>query len=222
MITVHHLADSRSQRILWLLEELDREYEVVRYERDTKTMLAPAALKDAHPLGKSPVIEDGGLMIAESGAIVQYLIGLGGKMSPNGRDESAADLEWLHAAEGSLQPLLLMALIFRVMGERAPALSRPMVKAVTGKAMESFVQPRLAEQFRHVDATLAGREWFAGGDGPTGADVMMIFPLEAAMSRAEGMGAFGNIRAYVDRVHARPAYRRSLERGGPYSFGPKD
>ena len=221
MITVHHLADSRSQRILWLLEELGREYEVVRYERDAKTMLAPAALKDVHPLGKSPVIEDGGRLIAESGAIVQHLIGLGGPMSPDGPDQAAADLEWLHAAEGSIQPLLLMALIFRVMPERAPAFSRPMVKAVTGKAMESFVRPRLAEQLTHVDATLAGREWFAGGQGPTGADVMMIFPLEAAMTRADGMDAFPNIKTYVDRVHARDAYRQALERGGPYAYGPR-
>ena len=221
MITVHHLADSRSQRILWLLEELGREYEVVRYERNPETLLAPAALKDVHPLGKSPVIEDGPLKIAESGAIVQHLIGLGGPMSPDGPAEAAADLEWLHAAEGSIQPLLLMALIFRLMPERAPALSRPMVKAVCSKAMEGVVRPRLTEQLGHVERTLADRDWFAGGEGPTGADVMMIFPLEAALARAPGMDALQSIRAYVDRVHARPAYRQALERGGPYAYGPK-
>ena len=221
MIKVHHLADSRSQRILWLLEELGRDYEVVRYERDPKTMLAPPALKAVHPLGKSPVIEDGGLKIAESGAIVQHLIGLGGPMSPDGPDEVAADLEWLHAAEGSIQPLLLMALLFRVMPERAPGLMRPVVKAVTGRAMTSFVQPRLREQLGHVEQTLTDRDWFAGGQGPTGADVMMIFPLEAAMGRADGMADFPKIGAYVDRVHGRAAYRRSLERGGPYAYAPK-
>lgn len=227
MITVHHLADSRSQRILWLLEELGREYEVVRYERDAKTMLAPAALGDVHPLGKSPVIEDGALKVAESGAIVQHLIGLGGPMSPDGPGAAAADLEWLHAAEGSVQPLLLMALLFRLAPERAPKLARAVVGGVCKQLMSSFVTPRLAEQLGHVERTLAGRDWFAGGPGPTGADVMMIFPLEAATARIEGVGAEGMdaypaIKAYVARVHDRPAYRRALARGGPYAYGPKD
>ena len=220
MITVHHLADSRSQRILWLLEELERDYAVVRYERDPKTMLAPPELKAVHPLGKAPVIEDGGRVIAESGAIVQHLIGLGGPMSPQGPDQAAGDLEWLHAAEGSVQPLLLMALLFRVMPERAPKLARPMVRKVAETAMAGFVTPRLHEQLAHADAVLGTRDWFAGGDGPTGADVMMIFPLEAAMARADGMEAHPNIAAYVARVHARDAYGRALARGGPYAYGP--
>ena len=221
MITVHHLADSRSQRVLWLLEELGREYEVVRYERDPKTMLAPAALKDVHPLGKAPVVEDGGRVIAESGAIVQHLIGLGSPMSPEGPDQAAANLEWLHAAEGSLQPLLLMALLFRLMPERAPTLARPVVRKVADTAMSGFVTPRLAEQLAHADRTLADREWFAGGQGPTGADVMMIFPLEAATARADGMDRYANVAAYVARVHERPAYRAALARGGPYAYGPR-
>ena len=221
MITVHHLADSRSQRVLWLLEELGREYEVVRYERDEKTMLAPPALKDVHPLGKSPVVQDGNLVIAESGAIVQYLIGLGGPMSPGDTAQAAADLEWLHAAEGSLQPLLLMALLFRLMPERAPRLMRPVVAKVTQSAMDGFVTPRLKEQLGHVEATLSERDWFAGGEGPTGADVMMIFPLEAAAARMDGIDAFPQVKAWVAKVHARAAYQQALERGGPYAYAAK-
>ena len=221
MITVHHLADSRSQRILWLCEELGLPYEVRRYERDPQTMLAPAALKAVHPLGKAPVIERDGLVIAESGAIVQTLIGLGGPMTPDGPEGIAADLEWLHAAEGSVQPLLLMALLFRLMPERAPALTRPLVRKVCETAMSGFVAPRLHEQLAGVEARLTTHDWFAGGSGPTGADVMMIFPLEAALARGEGMERYAAIRAYVDRVHARDAYRRALEKGGPYAYGPK-
>ena len=221
MITVHHLADSRSQRILWLCEELGTPYEVRRYERDPKTMLAPPDLKAVHPLGKAPVIERDGLVIAESGAIVQTLIGLGGPMSPSGPEAAARDLEWLHAAEGSIQPLLLMALLFRLMPERAPALTRPLVRKVCDTAMSGFVTPRLHEQLGQVETHLKAHDWFAGGQGPTGADVMMIFPLEAAMTRGEGMERYPAIRAYVDRVHAREAYGRALEKGGPYAYGPK-
>ena len=223
MIRVHHLADSRSQRILWLLEELGADYEVVRYERDPKTMLAPPALKQVHPLGKSPVLEADGLKVAESGAIVEYLVERHGegRLKPSPRDAAYVQyLTWSHHAEASLQPLLLMALLFRVMPERAPALSRPLVKKVCGTAMDSFVGPRLKEQLDHIETHLAARAWFAG-DALTGADVMMIFPLEAAVARASGMDAYPAISAYVAKVHARDAYKRSLERGGPYAYAPK-
>ena len=220
MITVHHLADSRSQRILWLCEELGLDYQVRRYERDPDTMLAPAALKAVHPLGKSPVIERDGITLAESGAIVQHLIGLGGPMTPGSPEGVAADLEWLHAAEGSVQPLLLMALLFRLMPERAPALARPLVRKVADTAMAGFVTPRLHEQLAHVNERLRAHDWLAGGDGPTGADVMMVFPLEAALARADGMDRYAAIRAYVDRIWARDAYERALAKGGPYAYGP--
>jgi glutathione S-transferase len=222
MITVHHLADSRSQRILWLLEELGRDYEVVRYERDPKTMLAPEALKATHPLGKSPVVEVDGLTLTESGAIVQHLIGRDGPMAPAAPAQAAADLVWIHAAEGSLQPLLLMALVLRVLPERAPALVRPVARRVCDAGTEGFVRPRLADQLAHVDQALEGRDWLAGGEGPTGADVMMSFPLEAAESRGGGLDSYPNVAAYLGRIHARPAYGRALERGGPYAYGPKD
>ena len=221
MIIVHHLADSRSQRILWLCEELGLDYEVRRYERDPKTMLAPDALKAVHPLGKSPVIERDGLKIAESGAIVQHLIGLDGPMVPDGPEAVAADLEWLHAAEGSLQPLLLMALVFRLMPERAPALTRPLVGKVAETAMSGFVRPRLAEQLGHANARLRDHDWLAGGKGPTGADIMMSFPLEAARARGGGLDAYPALAAYLERIWRRDAYKRALEKGGAYSFGPQ-
>lgn len=220
MITVHHLENSRSQRVLWLCEELGVPYEVRRYERDPKTMLAPPELRAVHPLGKSPVIEEDGQVVAESGAITEVLIARHGegRMRPApGSDDHAAYLTWLHFAEASLQPLLLMALLFRVMPERAPALARPMVKGVCGTAMKGFVTPRLNEQLGYIEKHLEGREWFVG-DAVTGADVMMIFPLEAAASRGEGMAAYPNVRAYVARVHAREGYRKALERGGPYAY----
>ncbi len=220
MITVHHLENSRSQRILWLLEELGAPYDVRRYERDPKTMLAPESLRKVHPLGKSPVIEDDGLVVAESGAIVEYLIGRygDGRLRPEPGTPAHADyLMWLHAAEASLQPLLLMALLFKVMPERSPALARPLVKGVAGTAMKSFVNPRLDEQLSHIDRTLGERAWFAGED-MSGADMMMIFPLEAAQSRMEGEDRYPNIAAYVAKIHGRDAYKRALERGGPYAY----
>ncbi len=221
MIVVHHLEDSRSQRVLWLLEELGLEYEIRHYKRDPKTMLAPDSLREVHPLGKSPVIEDEGRVVAESGAIIEYLIdrhGGGRLIPPAGSDERLRYSYWLHFAEGSLMPLLVMRLVFdRLTEPPMPLLLRPLAGLIATGVKKSFITPRTEQQLDFIEAELGKSAWFAGEE-LTGADVQMSFPLEAAHAR----GALGDgrprIEAFVERVHARPAYRRALERGGPYSF----
>ena len=220
MIIVHHLQNSRSQRVLWLLEELEVPYEVKRYDRDPKTMLAPPELKKIHPLGKSPVIEDGGQVIAETGAIVEYLIGRYG----NGRlipPESSPDRQrytyWLHYAEGSAMPPLLMKLVFDTMPKRAPWFMRPLVKAVAAKTVQGFIEPQLQAHLTHWEAELSSHTWFAG-EAFTGADIMMSFPLEAASQRADLSIGHPCAMAFLKHIHDRPAYRRGLERGGPYAY----
>ena len=206
MIIVHHLENSRSQRILWMLEELEIPYEVRRYTRNAKTMLAPPELKQVHPLGKSPVIQDGDTVVAETGAIVEYLVEKAdGRLGPPPhRDAILRYRFFLHYAEGSLMPPLLVKLVLR----RVP---------VFGKAAQKRIQPMIDNHLSFVERELAGREWFVG-DSLTAADVMMSFPLEAARQRA-GLGPDRpNIMAWLDRVHARPAYSRALERGGPYAY----
>jgi glutathione S-transferase len=206
MIKVHHLENSRSQRVLWLLEELELPYEVVRYERDPKTMLAPASLRKVHPLGKSPVIEDDGRVIAETGAIVEYLVEKAeGRLGPPAnRDEVLRYRQFLHYAEGSMMPPLLAILVVNRLG----LLGKPAKK------------PLLAMFRQHLDwleSELGQRAWFAG-DEFTAADVMMSFPLEAARQRA-GLGpAHPNLTDWLERIHARPAYAEALRRGGPYAF----
>jgi glutathione S-transferase len=206
MIKVHHLENSRSQRILWLLEELGLPYEVVRYERDKQTMLAPPALKAVHPLGKSPVIEDQGRAIAETGAIVEYLVEqAGGRLGPSAnRDVVLRYRHFLHYAEGSMMPPLLALLVVGRLG----LLGKPARK------------PLLAMFRQHLDwleAELGTRAWFAG-DEFTAADIMMSFPLEAARQRA-GLGEeHPNLLDWLERVHARPAYAAALKAGGPYAY----
>ena len=211
MIKVHHLENSRSQRILWLLEELGLPYEVIRYERDPATMLAPPSLKQAHPLGKAPVIEDdeaagGPRTIAETGAIVEYLVEKAeGRLGPPAnRDAILRYRQFLHYAEGSMMPPLLALLVVNRLG----LLGRPAKK------------PLLAMFRQHLDwleSELAERAWFAG-DEFTAADVMMSFPLEAARQRA-GLGpAHPNLLDWLERIHARPAYAEALKRGGPYAY----
>ncbi len=209
MIVVHHLENSRSHRILWLLEELGLPYEVKRYERNKATMLAPLALRRVHPLGKSPVIvdiDDGERVVAETGAIVEYLVDKAdGRLgAPARRDDALRYRFWLHYAEGSLMPPLLVMLVLG----RVP---------LFGKRAQKRIQPMADVHLDHVEAELAKRPWFAG-DELTAADVMMSFPLEAARSRA-GLGESRPATiAWLEKVHARPAYRRALAAGGPYAY----
>ena len=219
MITLHHLENSRSQRVLWLLEELGVEYEIKHYKRNPKTSLAPPELKAIHPLGKSPVITDGELTIAESGAITEYLINNYGKGRFTPAAESAEAMQnsyWMHYAEGTLMPLMVMTLIFSKV-EQAPLIVRPIAKAISGQVKKAYLGPNTKANLDFVEQTLANSTWFAG-DELSGADFQMIFPLEAAAARG-GMGNnYPNIQAYVDRVHALPAYQRGLEKGGPYEL----
>lgn len=221
MIVVHHLEDSRSQRVLWLLEELGVEYEIRRYERDPETMLAPDSLRDVHPLGKSPVIEDADRIVAESGAIVEYLVGRYGDgrlIPPPDSDERLRYTYWLHYAEGTLMPLLLLSLIFdRLSQPPMPFLLRPVGGLIGSGVKKSFVEPRLAQNLGFIEDELGRSQWFAG-DEMSGADIQMSFPLEAAVSRGGIDGQYPRIRDFVQRVHERPAYRRALDRGGPYSY----
>ncbi|MBI1407231.1 MAG: glutathione S-transferase [Caulobacter sp.] len=219
MIIVHHLNNSRSQRVLWLLEELGLPYEIVHHQRDPKTMLAPDSLKAVHPLGKSPVIVDEGRTIAETGAIIEYLVEkAGGMMRPvAGTPERLAWTYWLHYAEGSAMPPLLMKLVFGALPDRAPALIRPLVKGISGQALKSFVDPQLKSHFDYWESELTKSAWFAG-PAFSAADVMMSFPLEAADQRGDVRNGRPRVSAFLDAIHARPAYRAALERGGPYDF----
>lgn len=208
-IIVHHLENSRSQRILWLLEELGLPYEIKRYERDKATMLAPPELKRVHPLGKSPVIEDrddGGRVVAETGAIVEYIVEKAdGRLgAPAHRDDALRYRFWLHYAEGSLMPPLLLKLVL----SRIPLMGKPAQKRI---------QPMIDVHLDYVESELAQRPWFAG-DEMTAADVMMSFPLEAARSRAGLDASRPATLAWLDKVHARPAYRTALSKGGPYAY----
>ena len=219
MIRVHHLEHSRSQRVLWLLEELSLPYEIVHYKRDPETMLAPDALRAIHPLGKSPVIDDDGVVVAETGAVIEYIIeqhGGGHLKPPPGSPEARAWTYWMHYAEGSAMPPLLMKLVFQRLPQNANALIRPLVKGVASRAEQGFVDPRLAEHIAFWDSSLAQTGWFAGREF-SAADVMMSFPLEAAVSRA-GAGIHANITDFLGRIHTRPAYLAALEKGGPYAY----
>jgi glutathione S-transferase len=220
MITVHHLENSRSQRILWLLEELGLEYQVKRYERDKTTNLAPPELAAVHPLGKSPVISDGGQVVAETGAIVEYIVerhGGGRLVPPAGSPERLRYTYWLHAAEGSVMPLLVMQLVFHRVETAAPWLIRPIARAIAAQVRAAYLAPSLKAVLDFMEAELARSAWFAGEE-LTAADVMMSFPVEAAAVRADLRSAYPRLQAFLERVQARPAYRRALERGGPYSL----
>jgi len=219
MITVHHLNNSRSQRVLWLLEELGVPYEVKRYERDAATMLAPPELRAIHPLGKSPVITDGDKTIAETGAIIDYIIGAYGQgrlIPAAGTPERLRYTYWLHYAEGSAMTPLLLKLVFTALPARAPGLLRGLVKAIAAKAQSGFVDPQLKTHIDYWQAELSKDAWFAGR-AFTAADIAMSFPLEAAVARA-GAGSRPRVKAFLDQIHARPAYRAALERGGPYDY----
>ena len=221
MITVHHLNNSRSQRILWLLEELGLDYRVIRYERDPATMLAPASLRAIHPLGKSPVITDDELAVAESGAIVEYLIGRYGNerlIPPAASPDRLRYTYWLHFAEGSAMPPLLLALIFsRIEKARVPFFLKPVTRAIAAKVRNTVIEPNLTAQLDYMEAELTKNPWFAGA-AFSAADVQMSFAVEAASAR----GALGTERpallAWLAQIQARPAYRRALAKGGPYEL----
>ena len=222
MITVHHLNNSRSQRVLWLLEELGLEYEVKRYERDRKTMLAPPSLRAIHPLGKSPVLTDGDQTVAESGAIVEYLLeryGNGRLVPPAGSAERLRYTYWLHYAEGSAMPPLLLKLVFdRIETAPMPFFVRPIARAIAKKTKRTFIQPQITTHLDYMEAELAKTLWFAGAE-LTAADIQMSFPLEAAASRGGLDATRPKLHAFLERIHARPAYVRALERGGTYTVG---
>lgn len=221
MLTLHHLNNSRSQRILWLLEELGVEYKIAFYERDSQTNLAPDSLRAVHPLGRSPVLTTPHGAIAESGAIVEYLVrnhADSGFTVPKD-DKALQDYWfWLHFAEGSLMPPLVANLVLEKARQKG---SKPFfIKPITDKLVDGIINayygPNLAQSLRYVESYLASNTWFAG-DEPTGADIQMIFPLESlvASGRADDFAA---IRGYVKRVHERPAYQRALEKGGEYAY----
>lgn len=220
MITVHHLNNSRSQRVLWLLEELGLEYEIRFYQRDPKTMLAPRELKEVHPLGKSPVITDGELTIAESGAIIEYLVeryGDGRLLPPAGTPERLRYRYWLHYAEGSAMPLLLMKLIFGRLPSSVPALIRPVARLICKGVLGKLVDPQLVRHLQYLEAELGRSTWFAGNTF-SAADIQMSFPVEGARSRGGLDARYPNLLKYLEAIHSRPAYQRALERGGPYSL----
>lgn len=221
MITVHHLNHSRSQRILWLLEELGLDYEIQRYERDRKTMLAPPSLRAVHPLGKSPVITDGDLTLAESGAIIDYLIeryGAGRLAPAAGTPARLRYTYWLHYAEGSAMSPLLLKLVFdKIETAPMPFFIRPIAKAISGKAKRSFIEPQIAQHLDYLEAELSQTEWFAGG-AFSGADIQLSFVLEAAAARGGLDATRPHLMSFLQRIHARPAYLRAIERGGEYSI----
>ena len=219
MIVVHHLNNSRSQRILWMLEELGLDYEIKRYEREP-SMMAPASLRAVHPLGKSPVISDGDKTLAESGAILEYLSLTygGGRFTP-----AAGTPEWLrytyfmHYAEGSLMPLLFMKLVFGRLPTRVPIFMRPVARAIASGADKTLLGPQISNHFAFLEGELSQRDWFAGNEFTT-ADIQMSFPIEATAARA-GLGErMPKLQAYLDRIHARPAYKRALEKGGAFEL----
>jgi glutathione S-transferase len=222
MIVVHHLNNSRSQRVLWLLEELGLEYEVKRYQRDRQTMLAPPELRAVHPLGKSPVVSDGDVTMAESGAILEYLVERhgNGKLRPAaGTAERRSYTYWLHYAEGSAMPPLLLKLVFdRIESAPLNFLVRPVARGIAKRTKSLFVQPQIDTHLAFMDGELGKSTWFAG-DEFTAADIQMSFPLEAAAARG-GLteSARPKLHAFLKRIHDRPAYKRALERGGEYSL----
>jgi glutathione S-transferase len=221
MIVVHHLNNSRSQRVLWLLEELELQYEVQRYARDAQTARAPPALKQVHPLGKSPVITDGAVTLAESGVIVDYLARKYGQDRLVPPADTPAHLRytyWLHYAEGSAMPPLLLKLVFdRMEVTPVPFFVRPIVRMIAGRAKVSFIEPQLRLHLDYLEAELASSDWFAGTQF-TAADIQMSFPLEAARARAGLDQGRPRLSAFLERIHARPAYQRALARGGPYQL----
>jgi glutathione S-transferase len=221
MIVVHHLNNSRSQRVLWLLEELGLPYEVKRYQRDAKTMLAPPELRAVHPLGKSPVIQDGGTTLAESGAIIEYLVaghGNGRLIPAAGTPERLRYTYWMHFAEGSAMPPLLLKLVFdRIEKGPMPFFVRPVARAIAQRAKSSFVLPNIDRNLDFMEGELVKSDWFAGAQF-SAADIQMSFPLEVAQARGGLDAKRPRLAGFLERIHARPAYRRAIDKGGEYAL----
>jgi glutathione S-transferase len=219
MIVVHHLNNSRSHRVLWLLEELGVSYEVQRYQRNPDTMLAPPELKAVHPLGKSPVVTEDNRVLAESGAIIEHIADRygGGRLAvPHDAPERFRYIYWLHYAEGSAMPPLLLKLAFdRVAQARMPFFVRSIAKKIRASVMSAFIGPQIKLHLDYLEAELSHSKWFVGEDF-TAADVQMSFPLEMATVRGVLDESRPHLLAFLRRVHERPAYRRALERGGKY------
>lgn len=224
MIKVHHLEDSRSLRILWLLEELSLDYEVKHYARNKETQLAPAELKAIHPLGKSPVLEDNDTVVAETGAIIEYLLArydTQNQLKPTDplSKEGLDYTYWLHSAEGSLMPFLVMTKVFDTIKKAPmPFFIKPIAKAIAAKVETSFILPTVKSHFDFIETVLGKQDWFAG-EYFSAADVQMSFPLEAAS--ASMAGEYPNIEAWLKRIHARSAWQTALEKGGPYQYASK-
>ncbi len=220
-ITVHHLNNSRSHRVLWLMEELGLDYQVVNYQRDPETMLAPPELKDVHPLGKAPVITDGDTTIAETGAILEYLVekyGEGRLIPPAGTPQRLRYTYWLHYAEGSAMPPLLLKLVFdRIEAGPLPFFAKPIARAISKRVKTAFIGPQLKLHLDYMEAELTENDWFAGSDF-SAADIQMSFPLEAAVLRGGLDADRPMLMDFLQRIHARPAYLRAIERGGEYIF----
>lgn len=220
-IVVHHLNNSRSQRVLWLLEELGLDYRIERYQRDPETMLAPDTLRRVHPLGKSPVIQDGATTLAETGAIIEYIVeryGQGRLVPPPGSPERLRYTYWLHYAEGSAMPPLLLKLIFdRIESAKLPFFVRPIARGISRKVNGLFIGPQLKLHLDFIETELGKSAWFAGNEF-SAADIQMSFPMEIAVARGVLDASRPNLTRYLDRIHARPAYKRALERGGPYEL----
>ena len=220
MITVHHLNNSRSQRVLWLLEELGIAYEIKHYQRDPKSNLAPPELLQVHPLGKSPVITDGDTTMAETGAIIEYLVDqAGGRLRPSaGTPEHRRYTYWMHFAEGSAMPPLLMTLVLnRIRNTNKPFFVGPIARRIADTVLDGFVRPNIKRQLQFMEGEFASRSWFAGGEF-SAADVMMSFPLEVAAARGGLDAGKPKLAEWLARIHARPAYQTALKRGGPYTI----
>lgn len=216
MITVHHLQNSRSLRVIWLMEELGVDYSVSVYERDPETNLAPSAYRTLHPLGKAPIVTMGDTTLAETGAIIEHFMDQHPEagLRPEPGDPAREKYHyWLHAAEGSLMPLLVMALFFNRMETAPPFFIRPVVKAVTGRIRDMYLTPSTTNMIDFIESELGKSEWFAG-DKMTAADIMMSFPMEAAMSRVDTGKPCPNIQNWLKKIHERPAYIRAVEKGG--------
>ncbi len=221
MIKLHHLNNSRSQRILWLLEELELPYEIVRYERDKKTLRAPAALRAVHPLGKSPVLEDGRNVIAESGAIIDYLVDKYGrgrlKPEPGSTDETRYRFG-MHYAEGSVMPPLLVKLIMdKVENAPVPFFLKPLFKGISQQVHRAFIDDQLATHFDFIESELRRSPWFAG-ERFTAADIQMSFPIEAAEARGVIGPQRKATRSYLEKIRSRPAYLKAIQAGGSYNL----
>jgi len=222
MITLHYLENSRAQRILWLLEELGLQYEINHYHRDSKTMLAPVDLKQVHPLGKSPVITDGEICIAESAAIVEYLIntyGEGNLVPARNTKDYLKYRERMHYAEGSLMPLMLLSLIFNKI-KTAPmfVLAKPIAKMIANKTFKNFITPNVKIHLDFLEQQLTESTWFAGEE-LTGADFMMSFPIEAAAVRANLDDHYPKLSEFLQKIHKMPSYQKVLTKGLPYRLG---